>query len=610
MGNVGQLLVALATVAVLTRFLPPAEFGEYTLFVVFASLLTLLYTLGTLRGAMRWVFGSGGDDEDEEDEEDESIEAPEGEKRRALGTALALITMIGALGAIVVWLLAPVLADLVIGDRSYGEIAVLAAIAGALLALWQLAAVVPRRERRPKTFVFLSLSRPLFVLVATVPLVAADPTVENAVVGLALGAALAALAALLVTRGSWRPAFRGDDVRNIMRLGAPWIPVNISYWVIANAGLFVLGAYTAASDVGLFRVAAGVAMMASQSVSAVLRAWGPLRREPIGGAVKAERGKVAAGALIATYFGLASAGILLAFALGAELLVRIAPPAYASAAPLIPLLGLAAVLQGGIRVVRRSTSFKRKRATYIWLIVLAAFVLVGAAFVLVPPLGAYGLALALIVAYLTVVGGLLIRAQRGTTPTPYDARRLLAGIGVAGGLYLVGRLGGSASGSLAPVVEVAAVLAYPVLIVTTGIVPRGHVYRLRKAGAAAIPGRSPRRNGHVTLSGVDETQRAMLELLIRHRRPVVDVATLIGAPQDVVARGFVAALRRAGGVGAPSEGDARIGAYLLASGSVADRDAVWRKLLSEGHADPLEADALNLTLERLRRAPAATWQTP
>ena len=608
-GNVGQIVVALVTVAVLTRFLPPAEFGRYHIFVAFASLLTLLYSLPTQRGVMRWVFGSSGDDDDEDDEDDDesSIEAPEGEKRKALGTGIAFMALLAALGLLLVWLLAPVVVGLVSGDESDARIVIYAALAAAFLTVWQVAATVPRRERRPKTFVFLNVSRPLFVLLGTVPLVALDPSVESAVLGMAVGGAAAAAVSLLLTRRSFQPAFRVRDVRNIIRLAAPFIPLNASYWVIGQGGVFILGAYSTTA-VGIYRVASSVATLAYLPVSAFLRASGPLRRDPIGGAVRAERGKVGAGALLATYFAHAAAGILLAFAVGADVLVRIAPPAYEAAAPLIPLLGLAAVMQGGVRVVRRTTNFKRKRRLYIQSVTLGGLLFVGLGIALVPSLGAYGLGLALILTFLAVQAAMLVRAQRGPTPTPYDLRRIIAGFTLAAACYAAGRLGAAALEPAALVIELGAIVAYPVLLVATGIVPRDHVHRLGRIGAATIPGRSAARNGRVDLSGMDDVHRAVLELIVRHHQPVVDVALVSGTSQDVVARQFVAALRQLGGIGVPSEGDGRIGAYLLSPGSIADRDVIWRKLLSDGMVDPMDTDALKLTLERLRRAPATTWR--
>jgi hypothetical protein len=101
----------------------------------------------------------------------------------------------------------------------------------------------------------------------------------------------------------------------------------------------------------------------------------------------------------------------------------------------------------------------------------------------------------------------------------------------------------------------------------------------------------------------------VLEILVRHGRRADAVAPLLGMPLAELESSFVAALRRVGGVGTPSRADAAIGDYLLSSAPVAARDQLWRRLSAQG-VDALEVDALSLTLERLRRAPAETWRRP
>jgi len=607
-GQGGSLLLGLVSLAVLTRFLDPATFGQYALYYFFTGLLSVLYTLGWVRGSLLWVFGAGGDDDDDDDDADSSdgkVASAE-DKRRALGSAVVFVALIALVGTLVVAALAGPLAELLTGAGE-GRLALLAGAAGAATAVWMLAGAIPRRERRPQTFVVVSLARPLLVLVATVPLVAIDPTVEAAVLGLAIGAGAAALLALVAVRRSFTFALGANDVRNIARLGMRYAPLIVSLWVIANGGVFFLGQYASAADAGFFRIATGVAAVASLPVTAFITAWGPLRREPIYGAVEAERGKMAAAGVLATYFALAAIGIFLGLAVGADLLVRIAPGAYADAAPLIPLIGLGFLLRGWFRVLRRSAKFPQRWLWYVWLSVAAAVVFVAACILLIPPLDTYGAALAVVAAFLAAAVVMSLRSQLGREPIPFALGRILGGVAIAAGCYAVTKVL-ELEGAVAVVVDFAALLAYPLLLAATGVVPRAHMAPLRSFAAAALPSRSPSANGGVKLDGLDEPQRAMLELLVRHRRPPQDVAPLVGVPRRELESRFVGVLRHVGGIGAPGDGDAGIGAYLLSSAPVAVRDQLWRRLSAQG-VDALEVDALSLTLERLRRAPDKAWPT-
>lgn len=605
-----SLLMGLVTLAVLTRFLPPAEFGLYALYYFLALLLAMLYTVGWLRGGLLWVFGGEGDEDEDEElggrEDGESAE----DKRRALGTALALVACVATLGTLVVAAAAPTIARVLAGAAGDGRLAILAGVAGALSAIWTLAATVPRRERRPHRYVLLNLGRPVLVLVATVPLVATNPSVGRAVLGLTIGSACAAAVALLAVRRSFSFAFGVEDARNIARIGARYVPLILALWVIANGGIFLLGQYGTASDVGFLRLATGVAAVASLPVSAFITAWGPLRKEPIFDAVEAERGKLAASGVLATYFALAAIWIALGLFVGANLLVRIAPEGYGEAAPLIPLLGLGVLLYGWFRVIRRTGRFPRRRLWYVGLAVAAAVVFVAAATLLIPPLGPEGAALAVVAAFLFAATGITLRSQLGPHPIPLGYGRIAVGVLVAGACYAVARPLEGAAGSVGPLVALAALAAYPLILVGTGTVPRAHLMPLRRMALAAVPrGRaSGRSNGAVDLDGLDDVQRALLEVVVRHRRPLRDLAPLVGVTPDALGADVVAALRQLGGagVGGSSGADARIGGYLLSTAPVAARDQLWRRLDSEG-ADALEVDALSLTLERLRRAPAGTW---
>lgn len=607
-----SLLLNLVTLAVLTRFLEPAQFGEYALYSVFAALLAIIYTLGWVRGTLIWVFGGRGGDEDDDDDEapedgpvDEAVTAAD--KRAALGTGIVFIALVAVAGSALVAVAAPAVAELVAGSGAESGLAVLACVAGAAGAVWILASAVPRRERRPGTFVFVLLSRPVFILLATVPLVAVDPTVDSAVLGLVVGSAAATLAALLAIRRGFRLALKGPDVKNIMRFGVRYAPLIISFFIIANGAVLLLGHYESESEVGIFRVAMGVAALASLPVSAFVTAWGPLRREPIHGAVEAERGKQAAAGLLASYFVLAAIGILVTLAIGADILVLVAPGSYGDAAPLIPLVGLGLLLYGLFRVTRRSAKFPHRAEWYIGLAVVAALVFVAACVLLIPPLGTYGAALAGIAAFLSAALGMLARSQLGKEPIPFAYGRILGGLAIAGLCFAVATLVGDSAGPVEPLVRVAAIAAYPLLLVATGIVPRDHLLPLRRVAKAALPSRPATANGKVDLNGLDDLHRAVLEVLVRHRQAVDEVAPFIGVPTEALEAGFVEALREVAGVRSASPVDPRIGAFLLSSAPVAARDIVWRRLSADG-ADPLEVDALVLTLQRLRRVPARAWR--
>ena len=137
-GNAVSVLLALATVAVFTRYLAPAEFGDYALFLLLAGVLTVLYNLGSLQGTYRWVYGTADEDAGDADEEDSA-----GDTRRAMGTGLVLTALLSLIGTGVIAAFAPDVADVLTGDRGDSTAVAVAAGAGALGSVWRLLSHIP-----------------------------------------------------------------------------------------------------------------------------------------------------------------------------------------------------------------------------------------------------------------------------------------------------------------------------------------------------------------------------------------------------------------------------------------------------------------------------------
>jgi hypothetical protein len=151
----------------------------------------------------------------------------------------------------------------------------------------------------------------------------------------------------------------------------------------------------------------------------------------------------------------------------------------------------------------------------------------------------------------------------------------------------------------------AAIVAFPLLLVVTTVIPRRHLGPLRSIGRTALP--LPSRNGNLKLKKLNKRQHRVLRMIVRDGRTPGEVAAKLRTSEEDVETTFVAGLRRAGGLGKPAKTDPDVAPYLLARGAVADRDLMWKRLASEG-VDPLETDALATTLKTLRRAPRKAWR--
>ena len=598
--------MGLATIAIVTRHLGVGEFGRLGLLLIFSAMLTVIYNLGSLQGTLMWVFGAAEDDAGGSDEGEARVAR---DKRRALGSSLILTLLVGVAGGLAVAAAAPTMSSVVTGETRYANAVIWAAVAGGLGALWRLISNIVRFERKPANYAILNAVRPIAVLAGVAWLVTAGKGVEGVLAGTALGTAVALVPALVVTAPTYRPALSRSDLARIGRLGVAFVPVIVSFWVVQNVDLYLLSISAPEDETGLYRIASRVANVLSYFVSAFILAWLPLTRSGVHVAVERERGRAAFGVLFTTYYWFASLWLLVALAIASDVLVRIAPPAYVGAAPLIPVIGTGFVAYGAYIVIYRSVSFPAKRVIYITLAAVAAVTFAIAAVLLIPLYGAYGAAVSPTIGFGVACAAMMLVARRRSPEWPFDSRRLAAGAAIAAGCLALGLWGYGAAGSFGVVLEVGSLALFPAALVVTRVLPRRHIAILRAILRTALRPQGGRAAAQAKLGRLEPPDRALVELLVRHREPPSEVARFIGTDEESLLRRFVSALRTLADVAGAGSDDVRVGRHLLAGGAVVERDVVTRELWSRG-TDPDELDRLEEAMGWVSRLRAQVWDAP
>jgi len=593
-------VLALVNVAVVTHFLSPGEFGQLALLLTFAAFLTVFYNLGTLQGIFMWVFGSSG-----EEEVDDSEQSAAGSKRKALGSGVVFTATIATLGTAAVAAVAPQMADLVLGDRSKGNLILIAALSGAAGALWRLVGNILRMERKPRPYVVLNTVRPILVTGSVIPLVAAGGGVEAAIVGTTIGSWISVVVGLLATRKSFALSAGRGDMLMFIRRGGVYVPIILSFWVAQNVDLFALSKFAPDVEVGLYRLATRIGAFVSYFSSALFMAWTPLRDTSTFMAAERERGRELLGGTFLSYFVLGGTLLVLAVTVAADTLVRIAPPAYANAAPLIPVVAAGFLAHGLLVALYRVTSFPRRRFVYGVSAIVAATVFLVAALWLIPWLDAYGAALSVILGFLAGAALLGIASQRGPEPLPIQYRRIAIGIALAGGCLIVGRGLGALLGAWGPAIEIATLVLYPVLLAISGVVPLEEMKAIWAVVRAAVS-RPRKRDVDTELRTLPPEDVAFLQKAVSLRWQVATMAADLGSDASEIGADLVRLLRRLDGSELTTDQDQRIGAYLFAEIPVAERDAIGRDLWST-EVDPADVHRLERTQVDLGRVEQEVW---
>ena len=513
----------LLSIAVLTRYLTPSQFGNLAVLLVSSSILTLVYNAGSLQGTFSWVFGAGGEDGEVAEETTQTAHAPD--RRRGLGTGFAITFVVGGLGTAAAAVFASPLAGLLLGDAANGRLILWTAAGAALASAWRLAVNTIRLERRPWTFLLATGTQHVLGIVIALPLLAHGLEIEAAVAGIALGNGVSLLFALALIRHSVALTASWFDATRIMRSGRAWIPVVVSFNLIQLADVLLLAWFAAPSQVGLYRVASRVGALVSYWTTSFHMAWGSMRGDASQVAAIAERGTRGVAAMLASYFSLVLFGLILAVSLVADETVALVAPGYESAADLVPLTAAGFAFHGWFVLVYRCVEFPGKRGWFATVSMVNAAVFVVSALIYIPAWGAAGAPAAVITGWSVGILTLAWRGQSGVTPVPFEYGRLTAGLALATALYLLDQLLHPTSGVSDVAVDLVLILAYPLLLIALRVVPRAHVQGVVQLARSYKPGygtQAPRD------SALTVRDYAILKLVLRRRIATADVARLCG----------------------------------------------------------------------------------
>jgi O-antigen/teichoic acid export membrane protein len=604
-GAVITFVLALASIIVTTRFMAPAQFGELALLLTFAAFLTTIYNVGILQGTFTYVFGSAGEEDVDDDEPAHAAAA--GTKRRALGTGLFTTFIVTLVGTAVIVVFAPWFAERILGDSGRSGLIVIAAVAGASGAWWRVVSNILRMERKPRSYIRLHAVRPILVVGCVIPLVAAGGGVEGAILGTAIGGVLAVLVGLLVTRRSFEFSFNAFDARMILRRGRLMAPIVISIWIAQNVDVYTVSWFATKNQVGLYRLASRLGAFLDYFTAALWMAWSPLRRSATFEAAVAERSREMLGGKLLTYFVLAGTLLVLLMTVTADTLVRIAPPAYSAAAPLIPLLGAGFLSYGLLVAVYRLCDLPRKYVFYVSAAIVSAVLFLASALLFVPWLGAYGAGLSVITGFLTGASIMTYASQHGPHPLEIEWRRIAAGVAIGGGCIAIARALGPLAGSWRPLVELLALAIFPIAVVRLGIISREDRRAVGRVIRQLLPKRRRSPEIENRVRSLDPEAALALEMVAVQRSSAATVADRLGTQVGETELRLVRLLRHLAAT-PPTEQDQRIGQYLFSELPVAERDTLARALWEDDGVDPADLHRVEATLEQLRRVSKRTWK--
>jgi O-antigen/teichoic acid export membrane protein len=397
------------------------------------------------------------------------------ERRTVIGTALLTTTLLGAFVAAVFVLVRHAMATSLFGRASAVPLVVAVALSVPLVNTATFLREALRLEFRAWHYVASSMLASVIAgALGVLAVVVFDLHVRGVFVGIIVGSLLSALYAAFVLRRDIGRDYSPRELRTMLRYGTPLIAVGVGAWALTLVDRIMLEQLGSLAAVGEYAVANRVANVLLLGVSGFALAFGPYIFSLYSQNRDLER-IVRAQTLRYVTIGLASVGLVLA--LFAREIIAVIAPAFGSAYKAVGLLAIAMVVYGMSTVTMAGISYVRRTELLAIITIGAASLNIGLNFVLIPPFGMVGAAVANLAAYVLLTGLYYWVAQR-LYPTPYELRKLLTIIALATALGVLGVIPIHPL-FFALIVKSGAVVAFVGLLRVTHIVMPEEIDRLR-----------------------------------------------------------------------------------------------------------------------------------
>lgn len=358
-------------------------------------------------------------------------------------TVIVLLLLTSIPASIAVMTTAPWLAKVLFNNASFSD-----PIRFAALVIFLQNLTVPgfawlRAENRAGFFSLLSTGNLLVTLSATLIFVG---ILHMGIIGslLAIGSGFACVVVstlpVMLLRAGVRPRF--DITRNLLSFGVPLVFNFVSYWVLQLSDRYLLSHFGSLAQTASYAVAYSLGgVLNIVVVSPFILAW------PAAMFAIAKRDDAAhAFQQVFRWFS-----IVLLFAAFAFSLISIAvldllfPPAYHSAAPIIPIIALSIMFYGVYNIFAVGVGVRRKTWLTATFMTLAALVNVGVNIVLIPLYGSMGAAVSTLVAYAFLTLSTYVVNQR-IYRVPFEIGMFIIALVIGIALYLGGDLLAQAQG--------------------------------------------------------------------------------------------------------------------------------------------------------------------
>jgi O-antigen/teichoic acid export membrane protein len=468
------------------RNLAPADFAIVTLFTITATFAATLFQFGTGTAIFR------------------SVIQREIDKKIVLSTAFyfTLSLILPFLG--ILWLLSPTISGVLFGDLpSRAPLLWMAFLTAALDAM----VTIPQAKLRieEKSILYSLLACGNFILGVFLNIffvVAVKMGIQGIILANLLRAVSYCIVSIFVLIPDLRPIFTITEVKELVRFGAPLIPISIFALILSVADRYFLQYYSSLTEMGIYSVGYKLGSLLQLPVGAFQIAWPTIMFS----VYKTPQAKSFYSRLL-TYFCLVLGFLFLVITVfSREVIHVIATPVYASAWQVVPLITLSQIAMGIVYVTAVGINVMKRPEHIIFAWLAGVIVHLSLNFYLIPRYGMIGAGWSTLISYCIVAVGATIASLR-LYPVPYQYKQLLK-LAIAimlvylGGIFIPGEYFGKRS-----ILKLLIVGLFPLLLWISGFFSRDEVSFIKSALHLAQPSGSRNTSGSAKARNNDSSHK-------------------------------------------------------------------------------------------------------
>lgn len=419
----GQILakaVGFFMIPLYTRHLDPRDYGIMELLDTVMFFATIFAGIGVNTSVMRFY----------------ALSEQERDKKEVVGTAIVFFGLTSALLGGVLSMAAPWVAQAVLGDSAMAPFVRITALTLVFSNLCEVPLTYWRARERASWYVGISLAR---MMVSMVALIISLSVLRLGLVGALYANLLTSFVFAVVIMGlAFREVpfcFVADKLKPMLRFGAPLIITGLSSFIVVFSDRYFLRHFASLADVGVYALGYKLSSVVVVLVTVPFTlAWQWQQYE-----LAQRENAMELYSKIQTYQFFVSIFFALAVSLVArDVLPWIAPPTYAGAALVVPLIAFSYVL-ANTRTVIQSGMYVRGATQYAaGIAVVVTAVNLGLNYLLIPRYMIMGAAWATVLSYAVSLVLTFVVVQR-MYHVRYEYGRNTVALGTAAGIYLFSR---------------------------------------------------------------------------------------------------------------------------------------------------------------------------